>query len=472
MKMATDPAGYWTNDRRLMLVMPAALLVCFSGGCAGWPSLGQGPSPLTSFFWNRPAKTVEVSGYDDYAAAASAAHPNLERELAVARHDVRSQAKDPLQNPSRTQLLARSDEAEDNARARRGALGSKPRERTVDSSIRVTLGRPESLQTLTDAPSTNEPIVASAPVTNWHRSGDGRSTSRRSATAAAKSSTSARARAAKQELKDERLASSEPHRNGSEAPAQQKRAENGDDRLFTLIRTARSQLDAMSSYQVTMTRVERVGGLLQTEDDVLLSVRRKPRAVRLEWASGPTKGREVIYSQTLSDHAMYVNMANSSLPMPRMAIPIDSPLALRNSRHPITEAGFDTIIDNMLRQAKPGSVDPALQGKLVYKGLDTPRGLDEPCHLIERTTPQGETWQVYLQKRTLMPVLVSAVQTQSGELIERYSYRNLKPNPPELASAEAFDPDKRWGESKSWLSRLARAAGGPADASPGATATR
>ena len=66
-----------------------------------------------------------------------------------------------------------------------------------------------------------------------------------------------------------------------------------------------------------------------------------------------------------------------------------------------------------------------------------------------------------------MPVVVTAVQTQTGELIERYIYRNLKLNPAELASAEAFDPDKRWGESKSLLSRLARAAAGPADATSG-----
>ena len=98
-----------------------------------------------------------------------------------------------------------------------------------------------------------------------------------------------------------------------------------------------------------MTRVERVGGQLQTEDDVLLSIRRKPKAVRLEWTSGPSKGREVIYSTTLNDRTMYVNMANSPFPMPRMSIAVDSPLAMRNSRHPITEAGFDTILDNLLK---------------------------------------------------------------------------------------------------------------------------
>jgi hypothetical protein len=71
-----------------------------------------------------------------------------------------------------------------------------------------------------------------------------------------------------------------------------------------------------------------------------------------------------------------------------------------------------------------------------------------------------------------MPTMVSAIQTPSGELIERYTYRNLRPNPVELASADAFDPDKRWGESKGWLSRLARGAGTSADANSGQTTTR
>jgi hypothetical protein len=169
---------------------------------------------------------------------------------------------------------------------------------------------------------------------------------------------------------------------------------------------------------------------------------------------------------------MYVNLANSALQMSRMSIPVDSPLALRNSRHPITEAGFDTILDDLLKYVKPGSVDSTRKSQVVYKGLETPRGLDEPCHLLERTAPGGELWQVYLQAKSLMPVVVIASQTQSGELIERYSYRNLKLNPVELASVEAFDPNKRWGESKSWLSRLARVAGGSTETSSGPSTTR
>jgi len=169
---------------------------------------------------------------------------------------------------------------------------------------------------------------------------------------------------------------------------------------------------------------------------------------------------------------MYVNSGNSALPIPRMSIPVDSPLALRNSRHPITEAGFDTILDNLFKFLEPKTAAVASDGKLTYKGIDRPGGLDQPCHLVERVTPKGETWQVYLDTRTLMPAMVSAVQTSSGELIERYIYRNLRPNPVELASIDAFDPDKRWGESKGWLSRIAHGGGTPTDANSRQSTTR
>ena len=145
---------------------------------------------------------------------------------------------------------------------------------------------------------------------------------------------------------------------------------------------------------------------------------------------------------------------------------------MRNSRHPITEAGFDTIFENMSRAMNSSEAGANREGKLVYRGLERPKGMDQACHLLERKTPSGETWQVFLDTRSLMPTVVAAFQTQGGELIERYTYRNVRANPTDLAAADAFDPDKRWGESNSWLSRLARNAGATSDAKPGQTTTR
>ena len=481
MKMATDSARLWMRPQRRVLIASALVLWCLAGGCAGMSSLGERSSTLSSLFWNRSSNTVAVPGYDQYAADAVASHPNIEQELAAARQESRPRVPDPLQNPSRTELLARSEEAEGTVKSRSGARSRPPaeaHERTVDSSIRVTLGRPESLQTIADEPSAQEPALASAPVTNWKRPRGGNSTYRdevaeQGPVAPPRQRTSPPARRDESPARsEEKLAARDPNPTSRGSSLRAPQPASSDDKLRTILLAARSRLDALASYQVHMTRAERVGGQLQTEDDVLLSIRRNPKAVRLEWTSGPSKGREVIYSSAINNRMMYVNMANSSLPMPRMSLPVDSPLALRNSRHPITEAGFDTIIDNLMKFTNPDSVDSGREGKLTYRGVERPRGLDEPCHLLERITPRGETWQVYLQTRTLLPVVVTAVQTSTGELIERYSYRNLKLNPSELASAEAFDPDKRWGESKSWLSRLARAAGGPAGTSSGAPTTR
>ena len=161
---------------------------------------------------------------------------------------------------------------------------------------------------------------------------------------------------------------------------------------------------------------------------------------------------------------MHVNVANSAIPIPRMSIPVDSPLALRSSRHAITEAGFDTIFDNLFKQLVSAGNTPPPGGRLTYKGLQKPKELDyRPCHLIQRITPAKEIWRVYLDPESLMPVVVTAHQAD-GELIECYKYTNLQANPTQLAAADAFDPDKRWGESKSLFSRLAKAASAAADA--------
>jgi hypothetical protein len=137
----------------------------------------------------------------------------------------------------------------------------------------------------------------------------------------------------------------------------------------------------------------------------------------------------------------------------------DSPLALKNGRHPITEAGFDTVVQNMadgLRKQKAG--DPA-GGKLTYGGLEKPEGADAPGHKITRVLPGGETWVVYLDPKSMLPTFVQETGP-GGELLERYVFRDLTPNVAELAKAEAFDPDARWGPQKGLFQRLARSPGG------------
>ncbi len=107
----------------------------------------------------------------------------------------------------------------------------------------------------------------------------------------------------------------------------------------------------------------------------------------------------------------------------------------------------------------------------AYKGTEKPSGLDRTCHHFVRVTATGETWNVYLDERSLLPSMVVAKDSH-GAMIERYIYREIQENPTDLAAAGAFEPDQRWGESKGLLGRLARAAGGTNVPAPDASTTR
>jgi hypothetical protein len=227
-----------------------------------------------------------------------------------------------------------------------------------------------------------------------------------------------------------------------------------------LVAEARAALDRMTSYQVLMHRQERVNGDLQPEEDVVLAVRREPLAVRLSWPVGPHKGREVLYRADEPGGLMHVNMADSALPLPRLSIAPNSPMVMKNSRHPVTEAGFDSLVRGL--EAPRGTTGGSA---LSYSGLETPAPLDHPHHCLVRTSPSGEVSRVYLDPKTSLPMLF-AVDGPNGELIERYVFRDLVPNPPDLAAAEAFDPNARWGPPRGLLGRISGGADAPADSTP------
>ena len=232
-----------------------------------------------------------------------------------------------------------------------------------------------------------------------------------------------------------------------------------EDNAGSVVARARAALNAMSTYQVQINRQERVGGALLPAEDVQLSVRRSPKAVRLEWPSGAHKGREAIFAAGEGGGMLHVHMGDSLVPVPNLALPPDSPLVMKNSRHPITEAGFDALVTTLERGVS-GQPDGA---STSYRGMETPTSVGQACHKIERHNGAGETWLFYLDAQTALPAMVEGT-SPSGELLERYVFHNVKPNVAELATADAFDPARRWGGSSGLLGRLVRTASGDAKA--------
>jgi Protein of unknown function (DUF1571) len=235
--------------------------------------------------------------------------------------------------------------------------------------------------------------------------------------------------------------------------------------LETILAESRATLDSLATYQVSMNRQERVGNTLQDPEDIVLSIRRHPKAVRLEWREGPHKGREVIHAADANGGLIHINTVGGLVPVPRMALPVDNPMVLRSARHPITEAGFDMILANMEKTLELTQKGDESRGRLSDAGEEDAGPENRPCHKIIQVTPSGETWMVFLDLKTKLPVMVQA-NAANGDLLERYSFGDPKVDLPELASADAFDPDRRWGPAPAGglMQRLARATSAKATA--------
>ena len=222
-----------------------------------------------------------------------------------------------------------------------------------------------------------------------------------------------------------------------------------------VVREARSALDSMATYQLDLKRQERVNGLLLPPESLVMSIRRQPKAARLTWVEGTHRGREVLYRADEPGGQMHVNMADSKLPMPRLALAPDSPMVMKNSRHPITEAGLDPIIAS-LEQA-----DRA--GQLVDLGMQTPAQLDHPMRGLQRQTAEGDVWRAYFDPADHLPALVECFAA-NGDLLEQYRFQAIRPDPAELASADAFDPNARWGPPRGLFGKMSAKAGDPGSA--------
>jgi hypothetical protein len=229
-----------------------------------------------------------------------------------------------------------------------------------------------------------------------------------------------------------------------------------------LIGLARDRVNSAATYQVKMNRQERVGNNLLPAEDVLLSIRREPRSVRLEWVEGAHQGREVIYNETAGG-MMHIRTPNNPL-VPRMTLPPDSPLVARSSRHPITEAGFIPVLEK-LEAAIAAKAAGTLHDQFRVEGPKPLPATGRPGREIVRVTAEGETWNVWFDEETHLPALVDA-HDRNGELLEHYLFTEPRLNPEDLNLAGAFDPDSRWGAGRGLLGRVARGAGGVENSTP------
>jgi hypothetical protein len=212
-------------------------------------------------------------------------------------------------------------------------------------------------------------------------------------------------------------------------PAAAFSAEEPVDAL-ALLHKGRGLMKRVDAYTAVFIREEQIDGKMRKPETLFMKFRR-PFSVYMKWIKEPNKGREVLYVDGKNNNHLKVHVGGLlNIFLPAINIAPENPHVLRNSRHPITQAGLENMIDSLIQQFELSKKRGHLT--TVYHGVEKMGGAE--TYKIERILPRDKgyyCWRLImnLDKQSGLPVKVQ-VYNWDNELVERYTYQSVILNAP------------------------------------------
>jgi hypothetical protein len=209
------------------------------------------------------------------------------------------------------------------------------------------------------------------------------------------------------------------------------------EQALALLGEARRHFQGVKDYTCTLIKRERVQGRLLPENVMALAVRNRPFSVYLRWqAPRALEGQEVCYVAGRNDGLMRVHPVGLAGVVGFVSVAPLDPRALKDNRHPVTEAGLGNLLDGIARQWERErrlnrTVVRIADGEFNHR----------PCTWVETLHPDRSAGPFYayrcvlgLDKATHLPVHTEAYDwprpggDPAGELLESYSFVNMRLN--------------------------------------------
>jgi hypothetical protein len=204
------------------------------------------------------------------------------------------------------------------------------------------------------------------------------------------------------------------------------------DPLGAMLADAKAAYAKLRDYTCTYTRQERTGGALGAEQVAELKVRVKPYSVAVRFARPEAvAGQEGIYLAARPGKVRVREKAGG----PYQLLSIDDPKALAVTRLPLPEVGVGPAIDRVA--AVVGREKAAGNPLEVFTAGYTFAGRPVTRYEVFARRPHAHRYAyrvlVFVDHETGLPVRVEAHDAPkpgqtAGDLLEAYSYTDLKPN--------------------------------------------
>jgi len=214
---------------------------------------------------------------------------------------------------------------------------------------------------------------------------------------------------------------------------------------------------SLRDYTAVLERQERVGQQLMPAETIAIKIRQARTAEQnngqavaraiytRHLAPDSLKGQEAIYVAGENDGNMVAH-TTGLLNIRRLYLPPTGFLAMRGNRYPMTEAGFEVLIERMLERGRRdrdyGPCEVRVDRQATVNG--------RACTVFEIVHPQPEgpydfhVAQIAIDDKFNLPIHYVSYTwpTQPGgkpELLERYTYSDIVINPG--LPPETFSPD-------------------------------
>jgi hypothetical protein len=210
------------------------------------------------------------------------------------------------------------------------------------------------------------------------------------------------------------------------------------ERAGQLINDAQTSFARVRDYAGTLVRQERIGGELQQEQFIHFRIRQQPFSVGLKWASPRhLAGQEAIFVSGKNNNEIRAHGTGLMSIAGWVSLATNDPRVMKNSRHSIMETGIGNMIAIISRTYEIDRQLPENQVKVTfadYAFQQKPCTRMEVTHSVFNAQLYSHRCVVFFDKETKLPVRVEVFDwpkangNPNGELLECYSYINLKLN--------------------------------------------